>query len=80
MRTLGLILLLTVAACKGSGPCGDPVIRCYTADESCPPNYTAYTGAGDCPGFCVDPRRPAEDAAIVCRDMSSSMVDMTDSD
>jgi hypothetical protein len=71
MRRALLFLALCVTGCN-DGPCGDPVIECWSAKpNTCPPDYLRYTGSARCPiGYwCVDPRDPApDDMAFECRD------------
>jgi hypothetical protein len=74
-RVVGVVVffvLLFASACKG--PCGNPVIQCWTSIPGCnhcDPNvdcYQQYTGSGTCPDdyYCVDPRHPAADASPYC--------------
>jgi hypothetical protein len=73
MRTLALACLLLFGCGNDDGPCGDPVIECWTSTPGCNACgnnfcYTQYTGTGKCPAgyWCVDPRIPPADLAIPC--------------
>ena len=85
MRALALLCLLFFGcnddgATAAQGPCGDPVIECWTSIPGCNACggnfcYTQYDGSGKCPAgyWCVDPRIPPADLGIPCpRDLSTS--------
>jgi hypothetical protein len=88
MRTLAFacLLLSSLSLFSGGcddgtpaeGPCGDPVIECWTSTPGCNACggnfcYTQFTGTGKCPAgyWCVDPRIPPADLGIPC-DMARS--------
>jgi hypothetical protein len=84
MRGAALGFLLVIACALGcdndrqpqvEGPCGDPVVECWTADSTLPgcscgniACYKRYQGSGKCPAgyWCVDPRLPIADASAIC--------------
>jgi hypothetical protein len=65
---LGFLLVMGCAAGCDEGPCGDPVVECWTYDPTLPGCYKQYNGSGKCPQgyYCVDPRRPLEDGSATC--------------
>jgi hypothetical protein len=69
---LGFLVLFAMCTlrCDNEGPCGDPVVQCWTYDRTLPgcdgcssSCYQRYEGSGKCPRsyYCVDPRRPLDD-------------------